>query len=241
MEIARNLCHRCSSPLPAEALFCAECGSPQLVLTETDVERIAAERIAAADGGSTPLPRASAMGAMGRIRWRPVLHIVAGVAVAVGVAMGLGGFLPGFGLAGWFLVIAAPMLTLNLYQRRVPGAPMDAGIGARIGMALGLFVGFIVVAADSIAQMMYRYPLHSGAKMDEQLNALLQKMAAYPAFVANPDASAQMFHIYQTTDGRAAMALAGGAFLACCLMVYCMLSGALRGWLRPMPRAGTKV
>jgi hypothetical protein len=230
MEIGKNLCHRCSSPLPEHALFCAECGSPQLVLTETDVERVASERSAAAADGSAPLQRASSMG---RIRWRPVLRIVAGVAVAVGVAMGVGGFLPGFGLAGWFLVIAAPMLTLNLYQRKVPGAPMDAGIGARIGLALGVFVAFMVVVADSLAQVIYRYPLHSSAKMDGQLNELLQKMATYPAFAANPAEAAQLFHIYQTPDGRAAMALAGGAFLACCLMVYCMLSGALRGWLRP--------
>jgi hypothetical protein len=231
METAQNLCHRCSSPLPEGALFCVECGSPQLVLTETDAQRIADERAAPATGGTT-LPRASAMG---RIRWRPALRIVAGVAMTVGMFMGLGAAIPGFGLAAWLLIVAAPMLALNLYQRRVPGAFMDAGIGARIGMALGLFMGFAVVAADSIAQVLYRYPLHNSAKMDEQINALLQKMATYPAFVANPAGTAQFLHIYQTPDGRAAMALAGGAFLACILLGYCVLSGALRGWMRPMP------
>ncbi len=112
---------------------------------------------------------------------------------------------------------------------------MDGGIGARIGMALGLLVGFMVVVADSAGEVIYRYPMHQGAMMDQQINALLQKMSTYPAFAENPAGTAQFLHVYQTPDGRAAMALAGGAFLACCVVVYCMLSGALRGWVRPMP------
>jgi hypothetical protein len=173
------------------------------------------------------------MSAMGRIRWRPVLQIVAGMAAAAGVLMGLGNFAPVVGLAAWFLVIASPMLTLNLYQRRVPGAPMDAGIGARIGLTVGVLVGFMVVAADSAAQVILRYPLHGGAKMDAQVTELLQKMMTYPAFAANPAQTAQFFHVYQTPDGRAGMALGGGALMACFVLVYCVFSGALRGWVRP--------
>jgi hypothetical protein len=229
------LCHRCSSVLPEGSLFCTECGAPQLVLTETDAQRIADERVAATDG-RTPLPRVSVMG---RIRWRPVLRIVAVVAVIVGVSMGLGTFAPVFGLAAWFLVIASPMLTLNLYQRRVPGAPMDASIGARVGLAVGVLVGFMVVAADSAAQVIYRYPLHQGAKLDDQLNQVLQRMTTYPAFAANPVETAQFFHLYQTPDGRAGMALGGGALMACFVLVYCVFSGALRGWVRSH-RAGSK-
>jgi hypothetical protein len=231
MEMAQNLCHRCSSPLPEGALFCTECGAPQLVLTETDAQRVADERAAPA-GGSMPLPRATAMG---RIRWRPALRIAVGVTVLVGVVMGLGSLVPVFGLASLFLIVAAPMLTLNLYQRQVPGAPMDGGIGARISMALGLLLGFMVVVVYSASQVIDRYPLHQGALMDQQLNEVIQKMASYPGFVANPAGAAQILHIYQTPDGRAAMALAGGAFLAGCVLVYCVLSGVLRGWVRPMP------
>jgi hypothetical protein len=231
MEMAQNLCHRCSSLLPEGALFCTECGAPQLVLTETDAQRMTDERAAPADGGA-PLPRTTAMG---RIRWRPALRIVTGVALSAGVLMGLGSLAPGFGLVAWFLVIAAPMLTLNLYQRQVPGAFMDAGIGARIGMVVGLLVGFMVVVADSAGEVIYRYPLHQGAMMDQQINALLQKMTTYPAFAANPAATAQFLHIYQTPDGRAAAALLSGAMIWCFVVVYCMLSGTLRGWVRPVP------
>ncbi len=232
MQTGQILCHRCSSVLPEGSLFCTECGAPQLVLTETDAQRIADERAAATDGG-VQLPRTSVMSAMGRIRWRPVLRITAGMAAAAGVLMGVGNFAPAFGLAAWFLVIASPMLTLNLYQRRVPGAFMDAGIGARIGLAVGVLVGFMVVAADSAAQVILRYPLHQGTKMDAQINELLQKMMTYPAFAANPAQTAQFFHAYQTPDGRAGMALGGGALMACFVLVYCVFSGALRGWVRP--------
>lgn len=229
--MAQNLCHRCSTPLPEGTLFCTECGAPQLVLTETDTQRIADERAAPANG-STPMPRATVMG---RIRWRPALRIAAGVAALVGVLMGLGGVLPGFGLASFFLFVAAPMLTLNLYQRQVPGAFMDGRIGARIGLALGLFMGFVVDMAYSLAEVIERYPLHRGAMMDQQLNDFLQKMAAYPAFAANVAGPPPLLAIYQTPDGRAAAALGGGVMMWGFVLVYCVLSGALRGWARPMP------
>ncbi len=220
---------------PADSLFCPQCGAPQLVLTEADVERVAAEHaISASTTG--PMPRIS--GAE-RIRWRPVLQIVAALALIAALAVALGAAVPLFSLLGWFFVFSAPMLTLNLYQRRVPGAPMGAAIGARIGIALGLLMAFVLTAENAIGELIYRYPMHNAAKMDLALSTALQsmsdRMATYPSFAGNAAENQRLLHFFATPDGHAAMALAGGAMLAGGLLIYCFLSGMVLGWLRPVP------
>jgi len=231
MEATQNLCHRCSSPLPVQALFCTECGSPQLVLTETDTQRIADERTAL-PAGTAPPPRTVADG---RIRWRPVLRIVTAIAAAAAVAATLGNMLPFFGVVRTTLIFLGPMFAINLYQRRVPGAQMNGRIGARIGAMLGILIGFVVTAANAVFVLIYRYSMHNGAQMDQTVNTTLQQnltlaMTTYPSLYPNPGQMTPVLQFMQSPDGHATLALAAAAFIAGCTLAYCAFTGAAWGW-----------
>jgi ribosomal protein L40E len=233
MEAYQKICHRCSSLLPEDALFCVQCGSPQLVLTETDAQRVADERAATPDG-SAPMPRVSAAG---RIRWRPVIHIVVGLSLIMMAVAGMAAVAPGLGFLGTLLILLGPMLALRLYQRRVPGAPMGAGIGARIGAMLGGLMAFVVTAVNVAFLLVYRYVLHHSAEMDEKMSALMQQsmtraIAAYPQLYPNPAQAMQNVQFYMTPDGHATFALIIVTSLTAAVVAYTSLAGAALGWLR---------
>jgi len=231
MQTAQNLCHRCSSHLPEQALFCNECGSPQLVLTETDAQRIVDER-AASTGVNAPPPRATADG---RIRWRPVLRIVAAIVTAAAVADILGNMLPFFGIVRTCLIFLGPMFAINLYRRRMPGAQMSAGIGARIGTTFGVMIAFVVTATNAAFVLIYRYSMHNGAQMDRNINTMMQQsltlaMTTYPSLYPNPGQTMQVLQYFQSPDGHVAYALIAAAGIAVVTLAYSAFSGAMWGW-----------
>ena len=237
MQADQNICHRCSGVFPEESLYCPHCGAPQLVLSEADAERFAAERAVTPGAPTGPLPR---IPGTARIRWRPLLRVVAILALAAAIMLGAGGMLPGLGLLGLFIVFSSPLFTINFYQRLVPGAPMSATIGVRIGLALGVLMSFVLAAVDAIREVIYRYVLHHGATMDQAITAALQKMkdsmASYPtATPSSTEGVRQILRFFSTPDGHAAMALMSGAMMSAGILVYCLLSGMVLGWLRPMP------
>jgi membrane-associated phospholipid phosphatase len=249
MQTSQRVCHSCANILPEDAIFCAQCGAPQLVLTETDAQRVADERVTAPMSGA-PLPRVSAAG---RIRWRPVVHIVAVIALVAGVAAGTASVLPPLSFVATLLVLMGPLIAINFYQRRVPGGPMGAGVGARIGAVLGLMLAAVVVAVDTGGTLVDRYALHHGAQLDQEMNAAFQqKIAQFTAsYSANAGANAsgdvavhtqQMLQYYlgfvQSPDGHAAMALAGAGMLAVFILGYCVLSGVVLGWLKKKREQG---
>jgi len=221
--------------MPEDSLYCSVCGAPQLVLTEADVERVAAER-AVTPSADAPLPRFTGVG---RVRWRPALRIAAMIAVASAAIIGLGSVVPVLSMVGWFAVFSAPMLTLNLYQRRVPGATMGGAVGARIGVVLGILLGFVLTAEYAVAELIYRYPMHNGAKMDQQIATVIAKKiseftATYGAAAGNAAETVKLFQFFTTPDGHAAMALGFAVMLAGGILVYSVVSCMVLGWLRPL-------
>lgn len=236
MQADQIICHRCSAVFPDESLYCPQCGAPQLVLTEADAERITADR-ALAPASATAMPRLSGSQ---RIRWRPLLRIIAVLALVAALVLALGSALPGLGLLGLFIIFASPMFTLNFYQRRVSGAPMSASIGARIGIALGVLMAFVLATVDAARELISRYLLHNGAAMDQAISAAVQKMteqmASNPSAAANAPEFRQMLHFFTTPDGHAALGLMSGAMMAAGILVYSAFSAMVLGWLRPMPQ-----
>jgi hypothetical protein len=236
MEATQHLCHRCASLLPEQALYCPQCGAPQLLLSEADAQRIAAELAAAPAAGTQPPPRAPGSE---RIRWRPALRIVAAVALAAGVAAALGNVASILAFIGSLLVFLAPTLCISFYQRKVPGARMGVGVGARIGLALGILMSVVLTLVNTASLLVMRYPRHTGAQMDQDMNSQAQQVMtqvsqAYPNLYGNAQQTMYWLRYMQSPDGHATLMLIRGAFVSCTIIFYSVIFGAMLGWLRPV-------
>ena len=72
-------------------------------------------------------------------------------------------------LLSWLWTISGSMIALGLYQRRRPLAWMDAGVGARIGIVVGLALVACLAVVLATGGLVARYGLHSMAGVDAQL------------------------------------------------------------------------
>src|SRR5580693_7195839 len=61
----------------------------------------------------------------------------------------------------WLWTISGSMITLALYQKRKPLAWMDASIGARIGVVVGLALVSCLAIAMAGAGLVARFGLHN--------------------------------------------------------------------------------
>src|SRR5881398_1122447 len=128
----QEYCHRCGGELPAmdgRSPFCPHCGSPQIYLQDYEQQNGAAE---ASTTGAVPPPRPQ------RVEWKTAIRcaaLVAGVATVLSVVSQR---VEAVSLLTLFWTISGSVITLGLYQRRRPLAWMDAGVGARIGLVVGL-------------------------------------------------------------------------------------------------------
>ncbi len=126
--------------------FCPHCGSPQIVLQDY-------EQQAAVETGAVPPPRVR------QVEWKTAIRcsvLVAGIAAGLGlVAARVQMVSP----LSWLWTISGSIITLALYQKRRPLAWMDAGVGARIGVVVGLALvaGFMV--AMGVGGLVARYGL----------------------------------------------------------------------------------
>jgi hypothetical protein len=220
--------------LPEQGLYCPLCGAPQLVLSEEAASRLVEAQAVSATTAAGPVPSVT-LGVRG-IRWRAAIRLAAVLAVSTGLCSVLGERLPVFSFAYLMLLLLAPTLCLSFYQRSAPDLPMGAGVGARIGLVLGLVLTLGLTAVEAATGVVERYVLHRGAQMDQvlsdSLNAAMQRMPAS----ANPDAAQlvqRWFAFFQTPDGRAGGALLSSLLMGLLLTAYCLLFGALLGWLRP--------
>src|SRR5258708_7569373 len=148
-------CHRCGGELPASdgvSPFCPHCGSPQIYLQDYEQQNGAAE---ADTTGAVPPPRPQ------QVEWKTAIRcavLVAGISAGVGLVAARGQV--GTPLS-WLWTFSGSMITLALYQRRRPLAWMDAGVGARIGVVVGLALVAFFGVAMAIGGLVARYGLHS--------------------------------------------------------------------------------
>jgi hypothetical protein len=217
-------CHRCGGELPASdgvSPFCPHCGSPQIYLQDYEEQSGAAE---ADTTGANPPPRPQ------QVEWKTAIRcasVVAGVAAVLSL---VGARVPLVSPLTWLWTLSGSILTLALYQKRQPLAWMDARIGARIGLVVGLalVVGFGVVMA--ISGLVGRYGLHDMALEDAQLTASIHE--AFEKMVAiSPDLS-QMRGFWYSSEFRAGMMLAGFGVMSGVLLVLSTVGGAMSGFMR---------
>jgi hypothetical protein len=219
-----EFCHRCGGELSdgdGSSPFCPHCGSPQIYLVDYEQPAESAETNTT---GAAPPPQPR------QIEWKTAIRcalLVAGVAAALSlVATRFESISP----LSWLWTVSGSLITLALYQRRRPLAWMDAGIGARIGLVVGVVLVGCLAAAMAAGGLVARYALHNMAGFDAQLTQQLHLQIEH-ALASNPEAKSIRGYLY-SPEFRAGMMLAGFAMVSGILLVLSTIGGAVGGLLR---------
>jgi len=229
----RQTCHRCCGELSesnasaseSRSPFCPHCGAPQLLLSDyTEPLSTGAELPAGASTGALPPPRPN------QIDWRIAIQIAAIVA-AVGAGLSLlAASLPNTSPLSTIWVLSASLTTLAMYQRRRPLATMNAGVGAKIGILVGLALVFFLGAALSAGMATARYKLHSMAAFDaETAKALKMQIDQLAATRPIPPDSLALIN---SPEFRGAMMLTGFGLALGGVFLISIFGGAVGGLLR---------
>jgi hypothetical protein len=219
-----EFCHRCGGELPeirGESPFCPHCGSPQLFLPDYE------EQTGSADATTTG---AAAPPHPQRVEWKTAIRcavLVAGVAALLSLVSAKVQLVSPL---TWLWTVSGSLITLALYQKRRPQAWMDAGVGARIGVVVGLALMASFAIAMSAAGLVARYGMHSMAGFDTQLTEMLHAQIQKAAATA-PEPPEVLRFLY-SPEVRAGMMLAGFAMLSGFLVVLSTVGGAVGGFLR---------
>jgi hypothetical protein len=226
----RETCHRCGGELPAgtgESPFCPHCGAPQIYLSldyqspETGGE----PREVVAD------PSDSNVGVTARRRqvdWKAAIQcasIVAGIAGALSLGAARVELLSTLSTL-W--IMSGSLITLGLYQRRRPLAWMDAGLGARIGLLVGLCLAAALGTAGAVVGLVARFGRHAMGNFDTEAVTTIQKAINQSATPIPPDVAGMMF----SPEFRAGLFLMGCACVGVFLLALSTLGGAFAGLLR---------
>jgi hypothetical protein len=217
-------CHRCGGELPASdgvSPFCPHCGSPQIYLQDYEQQSGAAE---ADTTGAVAPPRPQ------QVEWKTAIRcavLVAGIAAGLSLVASR---VQVVSALSWLWTISGSIITLALYQRRRPLAWMDAGIGARIGMVVGLALVGCLAVAMAIGGVVARYGLHSMAGVDAQLTQMLHAQFEKATAISPEPLEVQRF--WFSPEFRAGMMLAGFGMLAGFLLVLSTVGGAVGGFMR---------
>jgi hypothetical protein len=228
-------CHRCGGELAGDTAFCPHCGAPQLTLAleQQSVEAGGERADGAASTGAAPpsMPRA--------VDWRVAMRYALLVAL-VGAALRVAAAeVNALFAAALLWMVSASVITLGLYQKRLPAARIDAGIGARIGVVAGLFLALAVGISMTGWRLAERYMLHGMGSIDAQMLALMQqvmKQMQQQAAAQQSPLPAWLPALWNSPEAPAAMTLGGYAMVAVVLIAVSAMSGAFGGLLRARRR-----
>jgi hypothetical protein len=231
----RETCHRCGGDLPnAEAtsegrsLFCPHCGAPQLLLSDyteplsTGLEPAA--NAGAPSTGTLPPPRPN------RIDWPMALRSALFVSAIAAVLSVIAARVPNFSPVGSVWVVSSSLTTLALYQRRRPLAPMNAGVGARIGLLVGITLVVFLAGTLSAGLSIARYGLHSMASFDADMAVAMK--AQIDQLAASRSIPADTLAIISSLQFRAAMMLCSFSLILFAVLLISIFGGAVGGLLR---------
>jgi hypothetical protein len=224
----REHCHTCGGELSRDGgvpPFCPHCGAPQIYLSEHDQAETGADETT----GAMPPPKPQV------VEWKTAIRCAALVALVAAVLGGLATRVPLLSPLSSLWTLSGSLIAVGLYQRRRPAAWMDAGVGARIGIVVGLALVACLATSMAVAGLVARYGLHSMAGFDAELTAQIHAQIEKAA-AANPEPAEVMRYLY-SPEFRAGMLLTGFAMLSGVLLVLSALGGAVGGMLRTRRRA----
>lgn len=161
-----------------------------------------------------------------QVEWKTAILCAFLVALISALFSALSTKVPAFSFVNWLWTISASVVALALYQYRKPQARMDAMVGARIGVVVGLILIPTIGITMATAGLVARFGLHAMGSFDAELLAQINKAAA-----ANPQPPEIKRYIY-SPEFRAGIMLAGFAMLGGLILFLTTIGGAVSGLLR---------
>jgi hypothetical protein len=234
----QQVCLGCGGDLPAERAespFCPHCGTPQLFLAiENQSVETGGEPAVAADGTAStgalppPLPR--------QVEWKTAIRCAAAVA-GIGSLLCLAAMrVDQLSPVSFVWIISASMITVGLYQRRLPTAWVDVRVGARIGVLVGLCLAIALGTAMAGWGVISRFGLHTMGSFDAALTAQITDGMVRSQHMLSTPPDPRMAALDQTPEFHAGFVLAWGAISAAMLLLISTIGGAFAGLLRARRR-----
>ncbi len=219
-----RFCHSCGGELlsgEGVSPFCPHCGSPQIYLQdhEEPVNEAGADTT-----GAVPPPRPQT------VEWKTAIRCATLVAAIAAMLTLVSQQVQVLSLLSLLWTVSGSIITLALYQKRRPLAWMDAGVGARIGLVVGLALVAFFGVALAIGGMVARYGLHSMAGFDAQMTQMLHEQLDKASAAASQ--TPEVLRFMNSLEFRAAMILCGFGMASGFLLVLSTVGGALGGLMR---------
>lgn len=161
------------------------------------------------------------------VNWRAALRSSIVVA-AIGAALfAIASYVPALTIFSLLWILGAGSIGIGFYRYREPALRMDASIGARIGLSVGLLMTAALSVVLAAIGFLARFRFHSmaafDAEMTERVHAEVEK-----AIAANP-APANLVQQMLSQEFRTGIMLAGLASLALLILVFSTVGGLLSG------------
>lgn len=171
--------------------------------------------------GSAPPPKPQT------IDWNSALRYGILVALVGAVLFAAASYVPALTILSLLWIVGAASVAIRLYRRRQPSLPMDASIGARIGLSVGvLMTSFLSVSLASIG-LVARFGLHSMTAFDAEMTHRMHEQVER-AIAANP-APANVVQQMLSQEFRTGVMLAGLLLFAVLIVTLSTVSGLLSG------------
>jgi hypothetical protein len=197
-------CDKCGANLEEGVAFCPQCSAPQIRVSGR--EQIPEMEVP----GQTISPAETDIDT---IQWPHALPSAAqaGLIAAILMLIPLGGF--GLGM------IAAGVLSVLLYRRRVPAANLTPGMGARLGAVSGTlgFAIFSIFTAIEVALF------HNGGELRADLLQAVQQSASRSS---DPQAQ-QILEYLKSPPGLALVMTLGLMVMFGAFLIFSSLGGAI--------------
>jgi len=161
------------------------------------------------------------------VEWKSALQSAMFVAIVSAVLFAVASYVPALTLLSLLWILCAASVAIGIYRRRRPSLRMDASVGARIGLSVGLLMTFFLAVSLAVVGMIARFGLHSMAAFDVQMTRQMQAQVE-KAMVANP-APASVVQQLLSQEFRTGVMLTGLLIFALLIIALSTVGGLLSG------------
>ena len=248
-----RLCHRCHAELPGpssargsggsaasddeHALFCPQCGVPQIQLPEymrTELTPVGGDAQASTTG-KIPPPRPQL------VEWSLVLLCIVPVALVTASLSVAGLVAPAASFVNTLCILGGSGVVLGLYRSRRPLARIDGRVGLRIGLLTGMAMIVMMGIALAATGVIVRFAAHGMGAFDADL---AQQFSTVQAQLADKmqaqsqgrDAQQRVINYMSSPEVRAGLALFYLSLVGGFILTITTVGGGFAGMLQTRRR-----